>query len=77
MWSWYLVEERHTANPYLTKLLEARQQLVDGRRQGTRIFIATAVGQDPNIARKVLQTFINDYRGAIEQALDRGTDNDH
>lgn len=77
VWSWYLVGERHTANPYLTKLLEAQQQLVDGRRHGTRIFIATAVGQDPNVARKVLQTFINDYRGAIEQALDRGTDNDH
>lgn len=78
VWSWYRVDDRYTANPYLAKLLEAKQQLIDGHRHGTRIFLATPVGEDPVAARQVLQTFINDYRGAIEQALMTGTiDNEH
>ncbi|MEX1198496.1 MAG: exosortase A [Pseudohongiellaceae bacterium] len=72
VWSWYHVDGRNTANPYLVKLLEARQQIVEGRRQGTRLFIATPMVEDISQARSVLQDFVNDNRAAIEASLDRG-----
>lgn len=72
IWSWYHIDGRHTANPYLVKILEAKQQILSGNRQGTRVFIATAVDQDRDQARQVLRDFINDLRPSIETSLRSG-----
>lgn len=72
VWSWYRVDDHNTANPYLVKILEARQQLIEGRRRGTRVFMATPLGEDRGQARQILQDFITDHRAAIEASLDRG-----
>jgi EpsI family protein len=72
VWSWYRIDGRNTANPYMAKLLEAKQQLLTGSRQGARVFIATPAGDDSSQARAVLQDFVTVYGTAIEAALDRG-----
>lgn len=72
VWSWYRVGGEYTANPYLTKLLEARQQIFDGQREGARLFIATPVAEGAaEQARQRLQAFVDQHRVTIEQALDR------
>jgi exosortase A len=72
IWSWYYIDNRNTANPYLVKLLEAKQQIFEGYRRGTRVFIATPLREDRNQARQVLQDFVTANRTAIETALDIG-----
>lgn len=72
IWSWYHIDDRNTANPYLVKLLEAKQQILEGRRRGTRLFIATPLGEDRLQARAVLQEFITAHREAIEAGLESG-----
>jgi len=72
IWSWYRLDGHNTANAYLVKMLEAKQQLIEGRRQGTRVFIATPMGGDRARARQVLQDFVTDHYNAIESSLDGG-----
>lgn len=72
VWSWYRVDDYNTANPYLVKLLEAKQQVIEGRRRGTRLFIATPVVGDRMQARAVLQKFVTANLEAIEASLDSG-----
>ncbi|MFA5631079.1 MAG: exosortase A [Porticoccaceae bacterium] len=71
-WSWYRIDGRDTANPYVVKLLEARQQIVAGRRSGTRVFIATPMASDAAQARPVLQKFLAAHHEAIAAALEQG-----
>ncbi len=72
VWSWYRVDGKHTANPYLVKLWEARQQIFEGRREGTRLFLATPVKDGGSEqARERLQAFVGQHQAAIEQVLDR------
>jgi len=72
VWSWYRIDGRYTAQDYVAKLLETQQQLLKGRREGTRVFLATSMPEDADIdqARRDLQAFLQDYQAAIEQVLD-------
>lgn len=72
IWSWYHIDGRNTANPYLVKILEAKQQILEGHRRGTRVFLATPFGEDTDQAQKVLQNFITDHLTDIQTSLDRG-----
>jgi len=71
LWSWYRIDGRNTANPYIAKLLEGKQQIFEGSRRGTRIFIATPVGDDRTAARALLQQFVSAYHHAIAASLDQ------
>ena len=72
VWSWYRVDNRHTTNQYLIKILEAKQTLLQGQRRGARIFIATRLNEDRAQARQTLQNFITLHLAAIETSLDAG-----
>lgn len=74
VWSWYWIDGHNTINPYLVKLLEAKQQILDGRRQGTRVFIATPLLGDRRQARQVLQDFVDAALPAIKMSLATGID---
>lgn len=75
IWSWYRVDGQYTSNPYLAKLYEARQQLLQGYRQGARYFLAVEIEDlyvnepllDP---RAFLQDFLHDHQAAMESTLD-------
>ena len=72
VWSWYRIDGRYTGQNFVAKLLETQQQILRGRREGTRIFLATAVSGDTKIdhARRDLQAFLDQHWVAIERALD-------
>ncbi len=72
IWSLYRINGQYVADNYLVKLLEGWQQIRDGRREGTRIFLATSVPQpaDTELGRLNLQAFLEDHQAAIERALD-------
>lgn len=72
LWSWYQIDGRHTASPYMVKLLEAKQQVLEGRRQGTRLFLATPVSGDVEQTRQILQDFVSAANPAIEASLEQG-----
>jgi exosortase A len=71
VWSWYRVAGRYTDNPYQAKLLEAQQLLRHGQREGSRLFLATPVGEDPVQGRRELWRFLEAHLPALEQTLDQ------
>lgn len=78
VWTWYRIDGSYTTNQYLAKLYEARQQVFQGYREGSRWFLATpigelAAGEAPARARALLQEFLQDHQSSIEHALDSHT----
>ncbi|WP_162300104.1 exosortase A [Kineobactrum sediminis] len=71
VWAWFRVDGQHTSNAYVVKLLQSRQQLVSGRSEGARLFLATPVDDNPEAARQRLQQFLGLHLPAIEQVLDQ------
>lgn len=71
VWSWYRIGNRHTANPYLGKVLEAFSRLSGQRRDGTLIAVAAAYDEQPEAAEMTLQSFVDEMLPAVEQEIDR------
>lgn len=71
-WSWYRIDGQHITNQYLAKLLEARQQLFQGQRRGSRVFVSTPTNGDTAKARESIRSFIATHLVAIESSLDDG-----
>jgi EpsI family protein len=71
VWSWYRVGDRHTANPYLGKVLEALSRLFGLRRDGTLIAIAAPYEGKIASAEEILQAFVDQMLPSIDQELDR------
>ena len=70
VWTWYQIGGEYTANPYLVKLLEAKQVLFTGGRVGSRVFLATQLDDDLDVARQHLENFAERHATAIEGVLD-------
>jgi EpsI family protein len=71
VWSWYLVGDRHTANPYLAKLLEAKSRLTGKRGEAALIAVATPYEEKIEPAAARLTGFLNDLLPGIEAEVDR------
>ena len=71
VWSWYWLDGRTTVNPYGVKLLEARQMLRQGHREGTRIYLSTPLTGERAAARARLDAFLAAHRPAIEHSLEQ------
>lgn len=69
VWSMYHIDGSYTPNPYLAKLLEARQRLVSGHRDGSRVFLATTLDADIETSRARLAEILALTRPSIEQSL--------
>ena len=73
VWSWYHIDGRNVANPYLAKVLEAQQQLLQAQRTGARIFVATHINGDAiGDARMLLREFTSTQLSSIDSSLSRG-----
>ncbi|MEQ9395892.1 exosortase A [Haliea sp.] len=70
VWSWYRVDGRYLRDPYWVKVIEARQMLLRGSREGSRVFVAIPTGTDLAEARRVLQEFLDAHVSALGSALD-------
>lgn len=78
VWTWYRIDGAYTANPYMAKLYEARQQVFQGYREGSRVFLATpladsATDEALQRARTLLEEFLSLHHSAIAAVLDSYT----
>ena len=71
VWNWYLVGDRHTANPYLAKLLEAKSRLLGNRGEAALIAVAAPYDEKPETAAQVLTAFLNAMLPAIDAEVER------
>jgi exosortase A len=71
VWTWYLVGDRHTANPYLAKLLEAKSRLMGHRGEAALIAVAAPYEEQPETAATTLIDFLNGMLEAIEAEIIR------
>ncbi len=58
VWSWYWVDDRYTANPYVAKLLELKVRLLGGNPAAGIFVIATDYVDTPREAVPVLEAFL-------------------
>ena len=71
VWSWYLVGDRHTANPYIAKLLEAKSRLFGNRGKAALIAVAAPYGDYISTASETLKAFVESMLPAIEAEVER------
>lgn len=72
-WSFYLVDDAATESDVMAKLLQVRQRLFSGRRDGARVFLATACDAGAQSeARAQLRGFLARHRKALHDALRAG-----
>lgn len=57
VWSWYRVGEYETPNPYIAKVLEAYNLIVEGRSDASLISIATQFNDTGKVTQKKLYDF--------------------
>ncbi|WJW74458.1 exosortase A [Thiohalobacter sp. IOR34] len=73
IYHWYWIDGRFTANPYLGKLLEAKNRLLHRRRPSIGIVVFTDSFEQEGRAQQVLEDFLHDMLPALRDSL-RGAD---
>jgi len=71
VWTWYLVGDQRTANPYLAKLLEAKSRLSGNRGEAALIAVAAPYDEQPERAADVLSAFLDSMLPAMEAEVSR------
>jgi len=72
-WFWYRVNERESADPYITKLYEAFEQLSPGGVLGARVTLLTPLLRgDAEAAAAELRAFAGAQQAALDAALATG-----
>lgn len=69
VWRWYWLGEETTANPYLAKIILAKNKLLGRGDDGAEIIIATRYEEIPEEAVPVLQGFLGDMMPTITAGL--------
>lgn len=69
VWRWYWLGGEKTANPYLAKVILARNKLLGRGDDGAEIMIATRYEETPDEAVPVLQGFLVDMMPTITKGL--------
>jgi EpsI family protein len=57
VWSWYRVGEYETPNPYMAKLLEAYNLIIEGRSDATLLTVAARFSDTKQVARQNIYDF--------------------
>lgn len=76
VWRWYRIGDQYTANGYVAKFFELSTRLLENRRDGAIITLATPIdfpGESAEIAAAadMLQEFINEMLPELEISLDQ------
>lgn len=71
IWDWYRIGAYHETDPYVGKLREVQNFLIDGRTDGAFITVATRLGLDEDAANTTLRRFVQDVLPSIDQTVDR------
>ncbi|WP_296897024.1 exosortase C-terminal domain/associated protein EpsI, partial [Thiohalocapsa sp.] len=71
VWTWYLVGDHRTANPYLAKLLEAKSRLSGNRGEAALVAVAAPYDERPEEAAGVLTAFLETMLPAVDAEVSR------
>lgn len=71
VWDWFRISGRDLSNPYLAKLLLARDRLLDRGDDGAAIILATPYGGHREDAEETLRRFAREMLPSIDFALAR------
>lgn len=74
IWRWYWLGEANTVNPYLAKMILAKNKLLGRGDDGAEIIIATRYEETADEAVPVLQAFVGDMMPAITEGLQDARD---
>ena len=69
VWRWYWLRGKNTANPYLAKIILAKNKLFGNNDDAAEIIIATPYENKPEDAMPVLDDFLNDMMTNISKEL--------
>lgn len=70
VWQWYRIGAHHVAHPYVAKLLEVQNLLLEDRTDGAYIVVATPLDSDESAADKILERFMSAALPVIDERID-------
>lgn len=68
-WHWYWIGDRYVTNPYLAKLLQARDKLLGRGDDGAIVILAAPYEDNPKVAMDALEHFARDNLAEITASL--------
>ena len=69
VWEWFVIGDHHFSQPYLGKLLLARNRLINRPDSGAAIVLSTPQGDSAEHSSRVLQDFVGEMLPSIEQSI--------
>jgi exosortase A len=69
IWDWFVVGGEDVVNPYVAKLLQARDQILGRGDDGVAIIVAAPYEETPERAEQTLREFIASMRGSIDASV--------
>lgn len=69
VWDWFRVSGRDLTNPYLAKVLLARDKLLGRGDDGSAIIIAAPYAEQTNAAAETLRQFVREMMPSVDAAL--------
>jgi len=69
IWDWFRISERDLTNPYVAKILLARDKLMGRGDAGAAIIIAAPYDEQADAAAKTLREFSHEMRPSIDATL--------
>jgi EpsI family protein len=69
VWSWYVIGGRATSSDYFGKALQVGEKLFHGRDDGALVLVYAPYDEKPELARKVLRSFLAVHLGALDASL--------
>ncbi len=75
VWDWFRISGSDLINPYLAKILLARDRLLDRGDDAAAVIIAVPYDERPDVAEATLRQFVREMKPSIDAALDRAAGN--
>ncbi len=69
VWDWFRISARDLTNPYLAKLLLARDKLLGRGDAGSAIIVAAPYDDRPDVAAETLRLFVREMKPSIDASL--------
>jgi EpsI family protein len=69
IWDWFIVSGQDVANPYVAKLLQARDKVLGRGDDGVAVIVAAPYYDDPAAGEKLLRDFIVSMRRPIDASV--------
>ncbi len=71
VWHWYKIGKYKTPNPYIAKVIDAYNILIDGRTDASMITLSTPLDENIEVSRQRLRDFWSDASQEIDRSIER------